>query len=248
MTNIFDIRLVFSRIPKILTALPVTLEITVFTMIISLILGLGVAMVKIKQVPVLRRITGFLVSFLRGTPILVQLYLTYYGIPVALKYINYYNGTSFNINNVPSMVFVLLAFSLNETAYSSEIIRAAIQSVSAGQLEAAHSLGMTNWQVLRRVMIPEAFVVALPSLGNSLLGLMKGTSLAFVCAVVDLTAKGRILAGGDYRYFEMYISLSIIYWVMTILVENGIKLIEKRQRIPESPDATEDLSAVGGAA
>lgn len=248
MTNIFDIRLVFSRIPKILTALPVTLEITVFTMIISLILGLGVAMVKIKQVPVLRRITGFLVSFLRGTPILVQLYLTYYGIPVALKYINYYNGTSFNINNVPSMVFVLLAFSLNETAYSSEIIRAAIQSVSAGQLEAAHSLGMTNWQVLRRVMIPEAFVVALPSLGNSLLGLMKGTSLAFVCAVVDLTAKGRILAGGDYRYFEMYISLSIIYWVMTILVENGIKLIEKHQRIPESPDATEDLSAVGGAA
>lgn len=132
------------------------------------------------------------------------------------------------MNSIPSLLFVLVAFSLNEAAYNSESIRAAIQSIEKGQVEAAHSLGMTSLQVLRRIIIPEAFVVALPTLGNALIGLLKGTSLAFVCSVVEITAQGKILAGANYRYFEVYVSLAIIYWVLTIIIEQIIKFLEKR--------------------
>jgi polar amino acid transport system permease protein len=137
------------------------------------------------------------------------------------------------LNSIPSLLFVLVAFSLNEAAYNSENIRAAIQSIEKGQIEAAHSLGMTSFQVLKRVLLPEAFVVALPTLGNALIGLLKGTSLAFVCSVVEITAQGKILAGSSYRYFEVYVSLAIIYWVLTIIIEQGIKFIEKRISIPD---------------
>lgn len=123
---------------------------------------------------------------------------------------------------------MLLALSLNEAAYNSEVIRAALQSVDKGQIEAAHSLGMTYGQVLRRIILPEAFIVALPTLGNALIGLMKGTSLAFVCSVVEITAQSRILAGNNLRFFESYCSLALIYWGMTILIEQAIALLEKR--------------------
>lgn len=233
MPNIFDIKVVFTEIPRLLKYLPVTLEITALSMFFGLALGLLLAIVKIKRIPVLYRISVIFVSFMRGTPIIVQLYITYYGIPILLKYINYYNGTNYNVNNIPAMIFVLLAFSLNEAAYNSESIRAAIQSVDKGQLEAANSLGMSYPQVLRRIIVPEAFEVALPTLGNSLIGMMKGTSLAFVCSVVEITAEGQIIAGYNYRFFEVYISLSIIYWALTIVIEQGIKLIEKKMSISD---------------
>ncbi|OOM79614.1 putative amino-acid permease protein YxeN [Clostridium puniceum] len=233
MPNIFDFKLVFTQIPELLKYLPMTLEITILSMILGLIIGLVLAMIKIKQIPVLKRITAIFVSFIRGTPIIVQLYITYYGIPILLKYYNYYNGTNYNLNSIPSLLFVLVAFSLNEAAYNSENIRAAIQSIEKGQIEAAHSLGMTSLQVLRRIIIPEAFVVALPTLGNALIGLLKGTSLAFVCSVVEITAQGKILAGANYRYFEVYVSLAIIYWILTIIIEQIIKFLEKRISIPD---------------
>ncbi|ASA23303.1 amino acid ABC transporter permease [Paenibacillus donghaensis] len=228
MPNIFDIELVFTLIPKLLKYLPVTLELTAISMVVGLLLGLLLAIIKMKKIPVLYQISVVFISFIRGTPVLVQLYLSYAGIPLVLKYYNYYHETSYNVNSIPSIFYVLLALSLNEAAYSSEIIRAALQSVDKGQIEAAHSLGMTYGQVLRRIILPEAFIVALPTLGNALIGLMKGTSLAFVCSVVEITAQSRILAGNNLRFFESYCSLALIYWAMTIVIEQAIALLEKR--------------------
>lgn len=228
MPNLFDVKLVFTQIPKLLEYLPVTLEITVLSMLFGLAIGLLMAVIKMKRIFILYRITEIFVSFTRGTPVIVQLYITYYGIPILLKYMNYYTGSNYNINNIPSLLFVLLAFSLNESAYLSESIRGALQSVDKGQLEAANSLGMNYSQVLFRIIIPEAFEVALPTLGNSLINMLKGTSLAFVCAVVEITAEGQIMAGSSYRFFEAYVSLSIIYWILTILIEQGLKLVEKK--------------------
>lgn len=233
MPNLFDVKLVFTQIPKLLKYLPVTLEITVLSMLFGLIIGMLLAVIKIRRIPILYRISVIFVSFIRGTPIIVQLYITYYGIPILLKYINYYSGTNYNVNNIPAMLFVLLAFALNESAYMSEIIRAALQSVDKGQIEAAHSLGMSYTQVLFRIIIPDAFEVALPTLGNSLIGMMKGTSLAFVCAVVEITAAGKIIGGSNYRFFEVYVSLALIYWGLTIVIEQAIKLAEKRMTITD---------------
>jgi polar amino acid transport system permease protein len=237
MADLFNVSLVFTQIPRILEALPVTLVLTVLSLICGLIVGLGVAVVRIGKIPVLLELGRVYVSVTRGTPVIVQLYLTYFGIPLILKYVNYYNGTSFNINAVPPIVFALIALSLNQGAYCSETIRAAILSVDKGQIEAAHSLGMTTGQLLRRIVIPQAFIVALPSLGNSLIALLKETSLAFVCSVVDITARGKILAGNNYRFFESYCSVAIIYWVLTLIVEQGVRYAEKRLRIPETAPA-----------
>lgn len=234
MGKIFDIKTVWTAIPQLLQYLPVTLEITVLSMVFGLILGLLLAIIKINRVPVLTQITTVIVSFVRGTPLIVQLYLSYTGIPLLLKYYNYEHGTNLNVNEVPALLFVLVTFAINEGAYNSENIRAALQSVNKGQIEAAQSLGMTYSQVLRQIILPEAFVVALPTLGNTLIGLLKGTSLAFVCAVVEMTAQAKIFAGVNYRYFEVYLALAIIYWSVTIIIEQLIHLIEKKIAIPEN--------------
>ncbi|WP_232729882.1 amino acid ABC transporter permease [Paenibacillus phocaensis] len=233
MAKIFDIEAVFSAIPSLLKFLPVSLEITFISMVAGLLMGLILAVIRIKKVPVLSQIVTVFISFIRGTPMIVQLYLTYNGIPLLLKFINEQYGTSYNINAVPAMLFVLVTFAFNEAAYNSETIRAALQSVNKGQIEAAESLGMTYFQVLRRVILPEALVVAIPPLGNALIGLLKGTSLAFVAGVIEMTAQGKIISGSNFRFFEVYLALAIIYWVLTIIIEQVLRYLEKRFSIPE---------------
>ena len=200
MPKLIDFKMIFTNIPQLLQYLPITLGIVFLSMIVGLLFGLVIALVRMKRVPILSPLLTFFVSFIRGTPLLVQLYLSYYGVPIALRYVN----------------------------YNSENIRGALQSVDHGEIEAAESLGMTGFQVLRRITIPEALIVALPTLGNQFIGLIKGTSLAFVAGVVEMTAAGQIIAGRNFRYFEIYLSLAIIYWVLTIVTELLIRLIEKR--------------------
>lgn len=185
----------------------------------------------------LSQLVTVFISFIRGTPIIVQLYLTYNGIPLFLKFINQEYGTDYNINAVPAMLFVLVTFAFNEAAYNSETIRAALQSVNKGQIEAAESLGMTYLQVLKRVIMPQALVVAIPPLGNALIGLLKGTSLAFVAGVIEMTAKGKIISGSNFRFFEVYLALAIIYWVMTIIIEQILRYMERKFSIPDSAQA-----------
>ena len=231
--DLFDIKQVFTNIPDILRFLPVTMELAIGAMAFSLVFGLIIALIKIKKIRVLSQIATVFISVIRGTPILVQLYVTYYGIPMFLKYLNLKYGTDYNVNEVPAILYAFVALAVNESAFNAEIIRASLQSVDNGQIEAAQSLGMSYLQVLRRIVLPEAIEVALPSLGNSFIGLIKGTSLAFTCAVVEMTAQGRIIAGRNFRYFEVYISLAIIYWVITIIIEQLVKASEKKLAIPD---------------
>lgn len=231
--KLFDIDIVISSIPKLLQYLPKSLYITFVSMIAGLFLGLIFAIVRMKKIPVLSQIIAVAISFIRGTPMIVQLYLTYNGIPLLLKYINLQYGTEYNINDVPAMLFVLITFSFNEAAYNSETIRAALMSVKKGQIEAAESLGMTYFQVLKRVIVPEALVVAIPPLGNALISLLKGTSLAFVAGVIEMTAQGKIISSSTFRFFEVYLALAIIYWVLTIIIEQILKLLEKKFSISD---------------
>lgn len=233
MANVFDVTMVFTNIPKLIEYLPITLEIAILSYLLSILVGLLYAIVRIKKPRVVYPVISFIISFTRGTPVLVQLYATYFGIPMILNLINFRFGTALNVNFIPNIVFALVALSLNDAAYSSEYIRASIESVDKGQREAAHSIGMTAWQTLTRITIPEALVVAVPSLGNSLINLVKGTSLVFTCAVVDITAGGRLIAGRNYRFFEMYISLAIVYWIITFIVSKVFVVIEKRMKCNE---------------
>lgn len=233
MSDFFKIRMVFENMPEILKYLPITLELAIVSFAASLLIGLILALVKMKKIPVLYQATEVFISVIRGTPVLVQLYVAYFGIPMVLKFINLQYGTDWNVNGIPAILYAIVALSLNQSAYNAETLRAALQSVEKGQIEAAATLGMTPFQTLIRIVIPEAFTVALPSLSNSLIAMIKSTSLAFVCAVVDMTAAGKIIGGRTYRYFEVYVSLAIIYWIITIVIEQAEKLIERKIRIPE---------------
>lgn len=240
MADLFNFKMVLSQIPNLLVYLPVTLELTLVAAVIGLVLGLLIALARMRKVPVLSQISVAFVSVIRGTPILVQLYLIYFGIPIALRYFNYKNGTDYNVNAIPGIVFAMVALGLNQSAFDSETIRSALQSVDHGQIEAAKALGMTRAQVLLRVIIPEAFSVALLPLGNSIINLIKGTSLAFTCSVVEMTAQGKIIAGRNYRYFEIYCSLAIIYWIITFILEKFVKWLEMRTSIPDEAPETDE--------
>ena len=239
--EIFNLRVVFEAIPGILKELPNTILLTLAGAFFGLLLALLFAIVKINRVKILYPIQALFVSFLRGTPILVQLMLTYYGIPLLLKAINQQYGTTFNINDVPAHLFVIVAFAFNEAAYASETIRAAILSVDAGEIEAAKSLGMTNAQVYRRIIIPNAAVVATPTLINSLIGLTKGTSLAFYAGVLEIFAQAKIMSGNDSRSFERFISVSLIYWAINILIEQLGRWIEHVLAIKDPKVVTQTL-------
>ena len=244
--KLFSLRAVFDAIPAILKTLPVTLLLTLGGAFFGIILAMIFAVVKINRTRILYPIQALFVSFLRGTPLLVQLMLTYFGIPLLLKAINQKYGTAFNINAIPASVFAIIAFAFNEAAYASETIRAAILSVDPGEIEAARSLGMTNRQVYLRVIIPNAAVVATPTLINSLIGLTKGTSLAFSAGVVEVFAKAQAIGGSDYRYFERFISVSIIYWIVNIVIEQIGRAIEKAMDIKAPANLDKMEQAQGG--
>lgn len=235
-SKLFSLRAVLDAFPAVIGKLPVTILLALGGAFFGIIFAMIFALVKINRVRILYPIQAVFVSFLRGTPLLVQLMLTYYGIPLILKAINQSYGTAFNINAIPAELFAIVALAFNEAAYASETIRAAILSVDPGEIEAARSLGMTNRQVYRRVIIPNAAVVATPTLINSLIGLTKGTSLAFSASVVEIFAQARIIGGSDLKYFERFITVSIVYWIVNILIEMLGRHIERRLDI-ETPVA-----------
>jgi L-cystine transport system permease protein len=204
----FDFPFVIKSFPRILTGLPITLLITVVSMVIGLILGFFVALCRLHKIPVLSQICAVYVSFIRGTPLLVQLYLVFYTLP---RLMSLWSGDGKPVVLSP-LVVALICFSLSTAAYLSRAIGGALSSVSFSQLEAALSVGETYWQGLFRIILPQALVTAFPTLTNSLLNLLKGTSLAFTVMVIDLMARAKIVAAEGYRYIESYLVCAIIYW------------------------------------
>lgn len=228
MRPIFDLQFMISIVPEIIKVVPVTLNITVVSMLFAIFIGLITALVRIYKIPVASQIASIYLSFTRGTPLLVQIYLAYYGIPKLLDYTHTYYGWNIDINGIPAIVFIYFAFTLNVGAYLSETIRAAIQAIDKGQMEASLAIGMTNWQGLRRIILPQALAVALPSLGNTVISLIKDTSLAFMISVVEMMGEAKILGARGLQFFEVYIVVALIYWVICIFVEQAVILLENQ--------------------
>lgn len=223
----FSLSYAIEKFPEMLSAVPMTLLVAVVSILIGLILGLGLALCKIYKVFLLNRIAIVFVSFMRGTPALVQIYVIFYGIPALIEFLNTRFGWRLNPLGTPPIVYAFIAFSLNSAAYQSEIIRSALLSVDVGQMEAAHSIGMNASQSFWRIIIPQALVVAIPNFGNNFIGLIKATSLAFSVKVMEIMAVAKIIGGDGYRYLEMYLDASLIYWVICFFFERIFALAEK---------------------
>lgn len=219
-----------STIPQIAGKLPVTLWIAFLSGIIALILGFLVAMVRYFNLRVLSPLCKLYVSFMRGTPAMVQLLVAYYGIPILLRGMNESLGTHFSVNGIPASAFAVFALSLNSGAFMSETIRGAMMAVDAGQLEACYSVNLSTPMALRRIILPQAFTNALPALGNSFISLLKETSLIFNISVIEMMAQAKITGSRSYRFFEVYIVVALIYWAVCILMERALGFMENRVR------------------
>lgn len=218
---------------EIIKFIPVTLKITVVSILIAVLIALLSALIRINKIPVLNKITGFYISFVRGTPLLVQIYLSYYGLPKLLDYINLRYGTEIDISSISAISYVYIAFSLNVGAYLSETFRAAILSVDKGQWEAALAVGMTKTKAFVRIILPQAFVIALPNLGNTVISLVKDTSLAFIISVVEMMGQAKIIGAQGLNFFEVYIVVALLYWIICIIIERAVNLWEKKLRVFE---------------
>ncbi|WP_281067841.1 amino acid ABC transporter permease [Cohnella thailandensis] len=215
-------------LPKIIAGIPMSLLISVFAILAGLVIGFLVTLCRMYKVPVLNRLAIIYVSFIRGTPLLVQIYVIYYALPMVADWAGMKLGLPISSADLPPLAFALTAFTIYSGAYLSETIRAALSAVDPGQMEAGYSVGLTTWQTFRRIVIPQAFVVALPSIGNNFLGLIKGTSLAFTVMVIEVMSNAKIAAADGYRYMESYVDAAIVYWLLCIVFERLFAWLEKR--------------------
>ncbi|KQN96066.1 amino acid ABC transporter permease [Paenibacillus sp. Leaf72] len=209
-------------------ALPNTLYITIVSVLVGFIIGTAVALIRIYRIPVLYPLASAYVLFIRGTPMLMHLLLIYFGLPIIIDGLASALGLGFNSTVIPLIGFAYISFSITAGAYMSEVVRAGILAVNRGQMEAAYSIGMTTPQALRRIVLPQALAVCLPNLSNNLIGMLHGSTLAFTVSVVEINAQAQIVAATNWKFLEAYIAAAVLFWGMTILIEQATAWLERR--------------------
>ncbi|HLV16589.1 MAG TPA: cystine ABC transporter permease [Pseudomonas sp.] len=193
--------LLLDSAPYLLRGAVYTVLLSLGGMFFGLLLGFALALMRLSRLRLLRGIARVYVSFIRGTPLLVQLFMIYYGLP----------QLGIQLDPIPS---ALIGFSLNMAAYLSEILRGAIGAIDRGQWEAAASIGMSGGQTLRRVILPQAARTALPPMGNSFISLVKDTSLAATIQVPELFRQAQLITARTFEIFTLYLAAALIYWVL----------------------------------
>lgn len=212
----------FSIIPGIMPALMagarMTIELAVIAVAIGLVIGSFVGIARVSGNRMVKIIAGIYVDFIRGTPLLVQLFLVYFGLPTLIR------------RPVPAFAAAIAAMGVNSGAYVAEIVRAGIQSIDRGQTEAARSLGLTSGQTMRHIIFPQAFRRIIPPLGNEFIAMLKDSSLVSVIALEDLLRKGQVVITRTFRPFEVYTVVALIYLVMTLVISKLVSWSERKLR------------------
>jgi polar amino acid transport system permease protein len=208
--------------PSLLRGAVITIEVTTFAIFFGLILGTIAAFGKLSKRAIFRIPSSVYVDFIRGTPLFVQILLFYYGIPGLIIGIT---GEPFRIDPILAGIAVC---SINSGAYNAEIVRAGIKSVDRGQMEAARSLGMTEGQAMREVIMPQAVRLIIPPLGNEFIALLKDSSLLAVISVHELSKNGMLYVSKTFAAFPAYISVALVYLALTMGISRVLNHIERR--------------------
>ena len=208
--------ILWDALPKLLSyAVRVTLPLTVISFALALVIAVAVALVQYAQISVLREICRFYIWIIRGTPLLVQLYLVFYGLP----------SVGVVLNAFPAAVLV---FGFNEGAYMAETMRGALESVPTGQMEAGYCVGMSYLQIMFHVVLPQAFRTAFPALSNSLISMVKGTSMASTITVMEMFRQAQVINGRVYESLGIYLEVALIYLAICTLLTWAQRKGEKR--------------------
>lgn len=209
-------RLVLDNLwPLARAALTMTIPLTIISFVIGLVIALAVALARLSSNVVLTNLARFYISVIRGTPLLVQLFIVFFALP----------EFGVRIDPFPAAV---IAFSLNVGGYAAEIIRSAIQSIPKGQWEAAQTIGLNYAGTLRRIILPQATRVAVPPLSNTLISLVKDTSLASTILVTELLRQAQIIAAPTFEFFALYGTAAVYYWVICLVLSFGQARFERR--------------------
>ena len=206
-------------ISEVLKGVPNTIIISIVAMFVGLIIGTLFAIIRIKHVPVLSQLIIVYNSFFRSTPLIVQLFILYYGIPSFILFLN----DQFSWTIIPDifspLTIAFIVFSFHAVAYLSESIKGGLQSVDQNQIEAAQTVGLSKFNIYKEIVLPQAFAYALPNIENQFIMLIKGTSLAFAVQVTEIMAVSRVIANEGYRFIPVYTVAAIFYWLLAIILE-----------------------------
>lgn len=211
-----DFELIQRALPILLMGAGVTIEITVFSVAIGFFIGLFVGIARISQFKILRIMAAVYADCIRGTPLLVQIFLIYFALPMAIG------------QRVEPFIAAVAACGINSGAYVSEIFRAGIQAIDVGQMEAGRSLGLTWWQTMRFIILPQAFKNILPPLGNEFIAMLKDSSLVSVIGFEELTRRGQLIIAQTYGSFEIWMTVAVLYLIMTMAISRIVAFLEKR--------------------
>ena len=211
--------LIDRTLPFLGQAVLITLFLGISSFLIGSVIGLGIALARLSPFRVLRYLAVGYVSVVRGTPLLIQLLLIYFGLP----------QLGLVIDPIPAAI---AALALNGSAYLSENFRAGVLSVHRGQREAAHSLGMNYQQSMRRVILPQAARIAVPPVGSRFIAIMKDTSLASVITVFELTRLANMVGSASFKYIEMFLIVAFVYWAINAVFSAGQEMLERRLARP----------------
>ena len=211
-----DFELIQRALPILLMGAGVTIEITAFSVAIGFFIGLFVGIARISQFKILRILAAVYADCIRGTPLLVQIFLIYFALPMAIG------------QRVEPFIAAVAACGINSGAYVSEIFRAGIQAIDVGQMEAGRSLGLTWWQTMRFIILPQAFKNILPPLGNEFIAMLKDSSLVSVIGFEELTRRGQLIIAQTYGSFEIWMTVAVLYLIMTMAISRIVAFLEKR--------------------
>ena len=211
-----NVDLMINSLPLLIAGAGITIQITAISVGLGLIIGMFVGIARISNVKLLRWLAAIYIDFLRGTPLLVQIFLIYFALPVLLG------------QRVDPFIAAITACGINSGAYIAEIFRAGIQAIDEGQMEAGRSLGMTGVPTMRYIIVPQAFKNIVPPLGNEFIALLKDSSLVSVIGFEELTRRGQLIIARTYGSLEIWISVAIIYLVMTLTISRLVAYLEKR--------------------
>ncbi|MFH0264017.1 amino acid ABC transporter permease [Vibrio rumoiensis] len=204
----FDFHYMLELLPILFRYLGTTLEMALWGVVFALILAVIIANIRVFKVPVLNQLSQLYISFFRGTPLLVQLFLLYYGLPQLFPI----------MVGIDAFSAAVIGLTLHFASYMAESIRAAIIGINRSQMEASISIGMTRLQSMRRIILPQAARVALPSLMNYFIDMIKSTSLAFTLGVAEIMAKAQMEASSSFRFFEAFLAVALIYWGVVLVL------------------------------
>lgn len=219
----FDLSYMVEVIPKLMKAFPLTIKLAFISLAFGFLLGLVLVIFRLRKGKVLRGLAGAYIRVIRSTPTIVLLFLLFYGLPVLLSLVG------LDISGWDKVSFGIICYTMFSGAYFSETMRAAYESVPKGQYEAGVSVGLSEFQALARIVIPQAFAVALPNFGNTIIQILKDTSVIFTLGVVDLLGQAKLISTNGYgiKKIEVFIAVSLIYWVISLVIEKLSDFLEK---------------------